>query len=594
MQDLFTYAKDGGICPDITSEEYGDVCTFLEECLPNTPRIVAWRMDTGRIHAKPGRFAQAYNDFQMPRKTYKTSLLKALCGFAQELDPDIRIVLGRATSQMAEQTLEGLKDDLERNETLRSAFGNIKARYTTWTVPRITRGDRTPGVKEPTVDTTALGQSQTGQHPDFVILDDLIHEGNFESERDMYTARKFVDAFDPVLESWGSLVVVGTRWGDNDIHGYLMARDKRLEDEGKSPKFRHFIREAYWPTDDGGMTDRPRFPTPLPAAFLTRRKETMDPKMFAAWYLNRARAEGEDIFTLSYIQWFDGEYNPGPFPILELSEGEPFRARFGGHFPLYTVLTVDPAPTVGPKSDFTGAVLTGFDTKDPVNWWVLWADEFKKLPSDRLDLILYVCRLYDPAIIALENGDMETILLQDRLRGMGLRGKVVRFDPKADRKRITMSDLAPRGRTAKAAQIEALEPILRAKRVFFARGTTTKLTDRLQAYPYVDHDDVLDAFSMTQAYVQRAFEASLGPAPQNVRVYVRPNGVMAYTAIQGRAIRAYGKTEGEARSNLIALMAIDADSRKRESWELAQEAMYDELPDMLTPAVKHPGAWAGR
>jgi hypothetical protein len=574
MADLFHYAKYSGIAPDITEEEHGDICVFLEESMPNTPRIVQWRMETGRIYAKPGRFCQQFNEFLAPRKTYKTTLIQAACAYAQEIDPDIRIVLGRATTTMAELTLEGLKDNLARNPALREVFGPVQSRYSMWTGQRITRGDRNPGVKEPTVDTTGLGQSQTGQHPDWVILDDLVHEGNFESVKEMYAARRMVDSYDAILESWGSLLLTGTRWGDNDVSGYIQERDQRLIDAGKTPKFRHLILQAY--ADDG----KPRFPNALPAAFLERQRDIIDPKMFAAWYLNHTRAAGEDIFTLAYIQWFEGEHQPGPYPVLTLDGADPLRARFGANFPLFTVLLVDPAPTVGPKSDFTGIVVVGFDARTPCNWWVLYADEVKKLPTDRLDLILYLCRTYDPAIVALENADMEASLLQHRLEAMGLRGKVVRFDPRADRKRITTSDLTPRGRTAKEAQIEALEPTLRARRIFFAKGTTMPLVRRLQAYPYVDHDDVLDAFSMAQVYEQSARTETFGAiAPQGVRVFRAPDGAyVAQARASGRTMRGRGPSAEAAQGSLLATLAMDLASRKRERREYELEGLEYGVP----------------
>lgn len=492
MRDFFSYAKHSGMCPDINEAEYGDVCRFLEECIPNTPRIAKWRLETARLTVHPGRYCEQHNDFQMPRKTYKTSLIKALVCYAQELDPDIRIVLGRATQKMAEETLGAARDEIERNKTLGETFGNLRGRYAVWTSGKITRGDRSPGVKEPTVDTTSLGASLTGAHPDFVILDDLVHEHNFESTEQMHQAHLLVDAVDPVLESWGSLLLVGTRWGDNDVHGHTIEADRLLVEGGKSPKFRHFILEAY--TAEGQV----RFPTALPEAFLARRRDTIDPKMFAAWYLNRARAEGEDIFTLAYIQYFDGEFTPGPFSNLTLDPADPLVRRFGRSFPVLPVMLVDPAPTVGRTSDFTGHVVVAFDRER--NWWVFYGDEYKKLPTDRLDHILYLTRQYDPDTIALENADLSGPLLQERVTAMGLRGRVVAFDPRLDRRKITASEWAPRGRTKKAAQIEALEPVLRARRVFFMRGTTAPLVRRLQAYPYVDHDDVLDAFSMALAY----------------------------------------------------------------------------------------------
>jgi hypothetical protein len=508
LRDFYSYAKHTGMCPDLNEDEYGEICQFLEECLPSTPRIAKWRRETGR-DKRPrlgtgrtdplpeGRYCEQHNEFEAPRKTYKTSLIKALVCYAQEIDPDIRIVLGRATQRMAEQTLGAAKDEIERNKVLTETFGDLRGRYTLWAASKIVRGDRSPGVKEPTVDTTSLGSSLTGQHPDFVILDDLVHEGNYESDEQMQAAKLLVDAVDPVLESWGSLLLLGTRWGNQDVMGHVIEADRVLVEAGKNAKFRHLILEAY---DAAGAI---RFPTALPEAFLARRRDTMDPKLFAAWYLNRARADGEDIFTLAYIQYFDGVFTPGPFSSLRIEDGEDncnasLIRRFGRSFAVLPVMLIDPAPTVGPTSDFTGHVVVAFDHAG--NYWVLYGDEYKKLPTERLEHILDYARAYDPDTIALENADLTGPLLQERLLGMGLRARVVAFDPRLDRRKITASEFAPRGRTKKAAQIEALEPILRARRVFFARGTTGPLVRQLQAYPYVAHDDVLDAFSMAQAY----------------------------------------------------------------------------------------------
>jgi phage terminase large subunit-like protein len=496
MRDLFTYAKYSGMCMDITLEEYADVCTFLEECLPNTPRIAAWRVRTGRLASLPPRFCQQYNDFQMPRRTFKTSIVKALCSFAQELDPDIRIVLGRATNDMAENTLDALKDDLTRNEPLLQAFGDIRKRYSTWTTNKIIRSDRTPGIKEPTVDTTGLGQSQTGQHPDFVVLDDLVHEGNFESEQAMYAARKTVDSYDPILESWGSLLLVGTRWGDNDIHGYVQKRDKDLRERGLRPKFNSFTLGAY----NADMT--PRFPTALPETFLARQKEIISDKMFSSWYLNRVRTDGEDIFKESYFDVFEGDFQGGPFSELVFDDSDinlPLVSRYGARIPLSVVMLVDPAPTVGKSSDFTGIVVVGFD-KD-ANYWVLHGAKVKMMPSDRLAEIIFLAQKYRPKLVAIENADMNTPLLMDKFSQLGIPCEVVAFDPRQDRKRITAdARLAPRGRNSKAAQIEALEPVARARRIKLMRGTTTALHQQLLEYPYIDKDDVIDAFSMSRAY----------------------------------------------------------------------------------------------
>ena len=96
-----------------------------------------------------------------------------------------------------------------------------------------------------------------------------------------------------------------------------------------------------------------------------------------------------------------------------------------------------------------------------------------------------------------------TKLLEEKLKLAGINSRVVSFDPRLDRRKITSDPrLSPRGRTKKAAQIEALEPVLRAGRVYMCRGRVSPLVRQLLKYPYLDHDDVLDSFSMSRAYEQ--------------------------------------------------------------------------------------------
>ena len=414
---------------------------------------------------------------------------------------NIRIVLGRATIQLSQATLYGIKLACT-HPSVRAAFGDIEKRFAKWTDEFIVLADRTYAEREPTIDTTGLNTSKTGAHPDFVILDDLVNETNFESPPQMESARRLVQAFFPIIERWGSLLLVGTRWGDNDVYGWVMENDDKLEERGRPRKWDRFIRGAW--VDDGNGNLKLFAPYVLGEQHLQLLKESTEPKMFAAWYLNEARAEGEDIFSPAYIRYVDGQYVGGPFCEFNLDTssvvGEHLARRLGtDKVPLAIVMTVDPAPTVGKYSDFTGITVVGFDPA--ANWWVLHAGEYKLMPTERLNQIIFLATKFRPKIVALENADLNSPLLKDKLSQVGLETRVVSFDPRLDRKRITTDPrLTPRGRTKKAAQIEALEPTLRAGRVFFHRGQVSPLVRQLTKYPYLDHDDVIDAFSMNLAY----------------------------------------------------------------------------------------------
>jgi hypothetical protein len=488
LRNFFTFAKHSGMCPDITEDEYGEICEWLESRLPD----------------RKG-YTQKFGLFLTPRLTYKTSLISALCVYVFLLDAEIRIVLGRASTQLAMFTLHGIKSAFEINPTIKSAFGDQRARFEKWTEEFVTVEGRMSGAREPTIMTTGLNTSQTGQHPDLVILDDLVNEQNFESAKEMQSARQLVQAYYPILERWGSLLLSGTRWGDNDVYGWILEQDELRVETGRSAIWDQYVVGAY--NRDGTL----RYPNVLPESRIEHLRTSIDPKMFAAWILNVARAQGEDIFTLAYVQYFDGEYIGGPFGELRLADSDPLRRKFGSSLMLYVVMLVDPAPTVGSFSDFTGVAVVGFDADG--NWWVLWAEQVKKLPEARLQYLTHLAVNFQPRLISLENADMDIPLFSDRLRDIGLITTVTNFDPRMDRAKITANPrFAPRGRTKKAAQIEGLEPILRARKVYFARGMTNELVRQLQRYPYLDHDDVLDAFSTGRAYEQRArIEATPDP-----------------------------------------------------------------------------------
>jgi len=490
LRDFYTFAKST-ICPDIQEDPYREVCDWLESRIPSRK---VWK--------------QKFGIMLMPRLTYKTTLISALCLYAFLRDDQIRIVLGRANTQLSQATLYGIKIACQ-HPSIVAAFGNIAGRFAKWTDEFITLAERANGEREPTVDTTGLNSTKTGAHPDFVILDDLVNEQNFESPPQMEAARRLVQAFYPIIERWGSLLVVGTRWGDNDLYGWLMENDDKLEELKRGRQWERLIKGAYIDDGDGG---RKLFaPYVLSEEHLTLLKERTEPKMFAAWYLNEARAEGEDIFSPSYITYVDGNYVGGPFCEFNLDTSTPggkiIANKLGSDkIPLAVCMLIDPAPTVGKYSDFTGIVIVGFDPL--ANYWVLHAAEYKLMPSDRLAEIVFLAGKYRPKLIALESADLSAPMLEEKLKNHDISSRVVSFDPRLDRKKITSDPrLSPRGRTKKAAQIEALEPVLRAGRVFMSRGRVSPLVRQLLKYPYLDHDDVLDAFSMCRAYEEKMIVA---------------------------------------------------------------------------------------
>jgi hypothetical protein len=368
---------------------------------------------------------------------------------------------------------------------LQELFGDLVTTAETWSTTEVRLSGRSKAMREPSIDTVGLDTSRTGSHPDFVILDDLVHEGNYESAIEQQRARTLVQAYYPILERWGTLLLVGTRWGDNDVYGWVLEQERMRDEKGLPPRWKTFIRGAY--NSDGSLF----VPYVLSQSRLDDLQSRTDSKLFSAWYLNEPRAEGERIFPASAIRYFDGDFYPGAIPQFVPHDPDPFLASYGTHIPLYVVATCDPAPTVGPKSDETGFTVVGFGPDDLILW--LHAEGVKMLPADRLNHLVYLCYTYQPHILSIENADIDAVLLQDKLDAAGLRTRVQGFNPRTDRKALTSSSMMPRGRHTKEAQIESLQPYLPWMR--FLRGKTEALTRQMIAYPYLDYDDVLDAAS---------------------------------------------------------------------------------------------------
>jgi len=486
--------------PELTPDPYEVVADNLEASLPDTPNIRRWREDNGRTRLPTSLSSdkRLFVMLLMSRKTRKTSFVKALLTFAVEIDPDFRSLLCRATIKDAKNSLRGVCDAMEQNPTYKDVCGEPRGKYVEWTKEYITRGGRSIPFNEPTIDTSGLDSSKNGAHLDMVICDDLVHEVNFESPDIMEDARAKILTFIPIMEEHASLLVIGTRWGDNDVYGWIIEEDEKRIMAGDPPMWHKIIWGAY------NEQNKARFPKILPEGEIEAYRKRLTAKMFSSLILNECRAEGENIFTLAYIRYFDGEFVGGPYGnlrLLDTPENRELKFRFGESLSLRTCILIDPAPTVGPRSDETGIVVIGFDRDG--NWWVLAAFGVKKLPTDRLQFIVNLSLKYRPELIAQENADMSAPLLEAALHDVGLQTRVVGFNPRQDRRRILEDPrLAPRGMNSKAAQIEALEPVLRAGRVFINREDTHKLVQQLVKYPYLidNKDDVIDAFSMARAY----------------------------------------------------------------------------------------------
>lgn len=149
------------------------------------------------------------------------------CIFEILKNPNIRILLAAASSAQGENFIRGIKSHLESNPKLREIFGDYTTNAPLWTTSAFTVNRRSSHAPEPTLMAVGAGTALPSRHYDLIICDDLVISDNAATEGQR---KKIVDYYYstllPTLDpKEGRIWVLGTRWHDQDIYGWLQKED---------------------------------------------------------------------------------------------------------------------------------------------------------------------------------------------------------------------------------------------------------------------------------------------------------------------------------------------------------------------------------
>lgn len=142
-------------------------------------------------------------------------------------DPNIRILLVSDALDQAKVFMRSIKQHFEKNAILRRIFGDYAIGARQWTDTEITVNRRRSFAGEPTIMCAGLGTALPSRHFDLIIADDLVTEDNAITDGQR---RKTHDYFYKTLlgtleQPHGRLYVIGTRWHDDDLYGWLQRED---------------------------------------------------------------------------------------------------------------------------------------------------------------------------------------------------------------------------------------------------------------------------------------------------------------------------------------------------------------------------------
>lgn len=148
-------------------------------------------------------------------------------------DPDTRVLILSGKYDNAVDFVSAIQDHLTKNETLKKVFGDIAKNPIDWRDGRFTLSTNreTIGEKEPTVLGAGITSNVVSKHFDVVILDDIVVRENTETiEQVDKIIKRYKDVID-LMETNAQLIVIGTRWTDNDVYSWVLDPKNRQLDQ---------------------------------------------------------------------------------------------------------------------------------------------------------------------------------------------------------------------------------------------------------------------------------------------------------------------------------------------------------------------------
>jgi predicted phage terminase large subunit-like protein len=398
----------------------------------------------------------------LPRGHLKSTLVTvgySLLRIAQ--NPDVRILIANATYDMATSFVGQIKKHLQNNQTFRDYYGDMTSNADRWSENMISVKRRTPFSihKEATVTAYGMGGNLVSQHYDVIICDDLVNRDYVNTKEQIEkTILFYKDSLD-LLEPTGKIIILGTRWADNDLYGWIM---DKTNPEQAWKDFDVMIKQAYTGELETGKDLQLLFPQKFTQEVLKTLKQNKGPVEFSSQYMNDPLPQESAKFKTA---WFK--------QILE----DELKVR---ELNLFTM--VDPAIGQRKDSDKTAIVTIAVDQYN--NWFVVNVIWDHMLPNQIIDSIFSNWDEYHPNKVGIELTAYQKSLqyaLVDEMR----------------RRNIFLPIVELKAEKSKAERIEGLIPR-------YANGTIYHLSqcnfreameEQLMRYPIGKHDDIIDALA---------------------------------------------------------------------------------------------------
>lgn len=321
--------------------------------------LAVWLKDTIDFE-KRGR---QYVLVALPRGHLKSCIVTKGWGLQQVLrNPNIRLLIANAIWDNARGFLSTIMGYLADEGKIAQVYGLFRpkgknSRGLSWTNDAITINQRTLPQDAATVTTTGVERTQTSQHYDLIILDDVVVRENISTKEQRDKIKNYyLDCLD-LLEPNGIILVVGTTWHHDDLYSAVPMNEGEFMGLLHDPDFKIFKRVA-----EQGTPESVIFPKKFSFEELMKRR-SKDLFSYSSQYLLNPYPEEDLTFKKTWIRYYKYQNEDRVYERI-IPVGN-----------LYVSMTLD--PSLGKKGgDFAALVTVAID-KDRIKY-VLEAKRFKR------------------------------------------------------------------------------------------------------------------------------------------------------------------------------------------------------------------------
>lgn len=325
-----------------------------------------------------------------PRGAAKTTWANTtLIAWLVSMYPNLRVGLISNTAKQALDFSRAIRWTIEANPRYHEIFGHNQS-PTKWTdMEWLHKDSDKHGTKDVTLYAAGAGGAIISKRFDIIICDDILDEENTATPEAREKVDKwFWQTLFPCLAPDGVVIVIGTRWAEEDFYEVLETPVSR---GGKG--WRSHVRSAVLTNEDG--EDYSYWPEYWPMERLDEVREDLGTAMFMCAYMNDIRGLMEgNIFKSS-------DWRSEDFYFQQIPEDRRLITRMG----------VDLASSERERADFTARAVVSADQFG--DYWIQSVYRDKR-ESGHAEFIRDGWEAYPRmGLVRVENQQFQSVLIQE-------------------------------------------------------------------------------------------------------------------------------------------------------------------------------------